>query len=71
MIKSNYKEIYEQIVKILEELNVDIEELSPCEIYLNYLNYKLSYIERILYNLAEKINFIENRCDKNRKEIYK
>ncbi|CCC81253.1 hypothetical protein [Thermoproteus tenax] len=71
MIKSNYKKIYEQIIKILEELNVDIEELSPCEIYLNYLNYKLSYIERILYNLMEKINFIENRCDKNRKEIYK
>lgn len=71
MIKSNYKKIYEQIIKILEELNVDIEELSPCEIYLNYLNYKLSYIERILYNLVEKINFIENRCDKNRKEIYK
>jgi hypothetical protein len=55
----------------LRALGVDVKELEPCEIYFNYLNYKLSYIERTVYEIREKIIFIEKLKYLNRKEMHK
>ncbi len=67
----DFEETLKKVVSALKLIGVEIDELEPCSIYLKYLNYKLTYIEKILYILQEKIIYIENICRKNRKEIYK
>ncbi|MGC8582206.1 MAG: hypothetical protein ACP5I3_01610 [Thermoproteus sp.] len=64
-------EIIKQIINALKILGVDIDEMETCEIYFNYLNYKLSYIEKTLNEIKEKIIFIENLKCLNRKEMHK
>lgn len=66
-----FEEILRKVTAALRHIGVDIDELEPCVIYLKYLNHKLTYIERVLYSLQEKIIFIENICRKNRKETHK
>lgn len=70
-MSDEFKEYVERIKAILKSLGVDVEELEPCLIYLNYLNYKLAYIERNIYELREKIIFLENLTKMNRKETHK
>lgn len=70
-MSGEFKEYIERIKAILKNLGVEIDELEPCLIYLNYLNYKLAYIERNIYELREKIIFLENLTKMNRKETHK
>ncbi|AEA11731.1 hypothetical protein TUZN_0233 [Thermoproteus uzoniensis 768-20] len=64
-------EVIKQIINTLKILGIDIDEMETCEIYFNYLNYKLSYIEKTLDEIKEKIIFIENLKCLNRKEMHK
>jgi hypothetical protein len=65
------EEMIKRVAAALRALGVDVKELEPCEIYFNYLNYKLSYIERTVYEIREKIIFIEKLKYLNRKEMHK
>lgn len=66
-----YKEVLNKIRAILKSLGIDIDEVEPCLIYQKYLIHKLAYIEKLIYELQEKIIYIEKLNEKKIKEIHK
>lgn len=60
----------EAVISVLRALGVEVDELEPCSIYLNFILNKLSYIESLLYDIREKIYLLEYKCNKKIKESY-
>lgn len=56
---------------LLKSLGIEVDEMEPCILYLNYLKNKLSYIELKIYELENKIDVLEIKCFKKVKESYK
>jgi len=59
------------IEKVLRLLGLKIDELTPCDIYINYFMQYMADIEREIYNIKSKISYLEERCFTNIKEINK
>ncbi|MCC6031487.1 MAG: hypothetical protein LM566_01060 [Pyrobaculum sp.] len=59
------------IEKVLRLLGLKIDELTPCDIYINYFMRYIADIEREIYNIKSKISYLEERCFTNIKEINK
>nr|KJR73315.1 MAG: hypothetical protein TU35_06630 [Thermoproteus sp. AZ2] len=60
----------EAVISVLRALGVEVDELEPCTIYLNFILKKLSYIESLLYDIREKLYLLEYKCNKKIKESY-
>lgn len=61
----------DNLEKILAALGLKIDKLQPCDIYINYCMKNLSELERKIYELKSKINYLQEACFKNIKEINK
>jgi hypothetical protein len=59
------------IEKVLRLLGLKIDELTPCDIYINYFMRYIADIEREIYNIKSRISYLEERCFTNIKEINK
>jgi hypothetical protein len=59
------------VEKVLRLLGLKIDELAPCDIYINYFMQYIANIEREIYNIKSKINYLEERCLTNIREINK
>ncbi|MCI4447208.1 MAG: hypothetical protein JHC20_04765 [Pyrobaculum sp.] len=59
------------IEKVLRLLGLKIDELTTCDIYINYFMQYIADIEREIYNIKSKISYLEERCFTNIKEINK
>jgi len=59
------------IEKVLRLLGLKIDELTPCDIYINYFMQYIANIEREIYNIKSKISYLEEICFTNIKEINK
>jgi hypothetical protein len=59
------------VEKVLRLLGLKIDELTPCDIYINYFLRYIADIEREIYNIKSKISYLEERCFTNIKEINK
>jgi hypothetical protein len=59
------------IEKVLRLLGLKIDELTSCDIYINYFMRYIADIEREIYNIKSKISYLEERCFTNIKEINK
>ncbi|WP_148682343.1 hypothetical protein [Pyrobaculum neutrophilum] len=57
--------------KIVRLLGLEIKELSPCDIYINYFMKYIAELERRISHLREKIDYLERTCSKNVKETNK
>ncbi len=59
------------VEKVLRLLGLKIDELAPCDIYINYFMRYIADIEREIYNIKSKISYLEERCFTNIIEINK
>jgi hypothetical protein len=59
------------VEKVLRLLGLKIDELTPCDIYINYFMQYIANIEREIYNIKSKISYLEEWCLTNIKEINK
>lgn len=61
----------DNVEKILKLLGLEKKELAPCDIYINYFMQYIASIERKITELKGKIEYLEDICFKNVKEINK
>jgi len=61
----------DDIEKVLKLLGLEIDELNPCDIYINYFMQYIASIEREIHAIKSKIRYLEHICFKNVKEINK
>ncbi|MFN3804051.1 MAG: hypothetical protein ACK4SY_03250 [Pyrobaculum sp.] len=54
----------DNIEKIVKLLGLKIEELAPCDIYVNYFMQYLADLERRVAELKNKVEFLERTCKK-------
>jgi len=52
---------FEKVVKLL---GLRVDELSPCDIYVNYFLQYLANIEAKIYDLKNKVEYLERVCEK-------
>ncbi|AET32124.1 MAG: hypothetical protein ACPL3C_03965 [Pyrobaculum sp.] len=61
----------DSVEKILKLLGLEKDELAPCDIYINYFMQYIASIERKISELKSKVEYLEDICFKNVKEINK
>jgi len=52
---------FEKVVKLL---GLRVDELAPCDIYVNYFLQYLANIEAKIYDLKNKVEYLERVCEK-------
>jgi len=55
---------FEKVVKLL---GLRVDQLSPCDIYVNYFLQYLANIEAKIYDLKNKVEYLERVCAKRDK----
>jgi len=55
---------FEKVVKLL---GLRVDELAPCDIYVNYFLQYLANIEAKIYDLKSKVEYLERVCAKRDK----
>jgi len=55
---------FEKVVKLL---GLRVDELAPCDIYVNYFLQYLANIEAKIYDLENKVEYLERVCAKRDK----
>jgi len=55
---------FEKVVKLL---GLRVDELAPCDIYVNYFLQYLANIEAKIYDLKNKVEYLERVCAKRDK----
>jgi len=55
---------FEKVVKLL---GLRVDELAPCDIYVNYFLQYLANIEAKIYDLKNKVEYLERACEKRDK----
>lgn len=61
----------DNLEKVLTALGLRVDKLQSCDIYINYCMKNLSELERKICELKSKINYLQEVCFKNIKEINK
>jgi hypothetical protein len=61
----------DNIEKIIRLLGLEKDKLAPCDIYINYFMQYIANIERKISELKSKVEYLEDICFKNTKEINK
>ncbi|MCX8137330.1 hypothetical protein [Pyrobaculum aerophilum] len=61
----------DNIEKILRALGLKKDEITSCDIYINYFMQYLASIERKIAELKSKVDYLEEKCFKNDKETNK
>jgi len=55
---------FEKVVKLL---GLRVDQLAPCDIYVNYFLQYLANIEAKIYDLKNKVEYLERVCAKRDK----
>jgi len=50
--------------KVVKLLGLRVDELAPCDIYVNYFLQYLANIEAKIYDLKNKVEYLERVCEK-------
>ncbi|HII46612.1 hypothetical protein [Pyrobaculum aerophilum] len=58
----------DNIEKILRALGLKKDEITSCDIYINYFMQYLASIERKIAELKSKVDYLEEKCIKNGEE---
>jgi len=53
--------------KVIKLLGLRVDELAPCDIYVNYFLQYLANIEAKIYDLRNKVEYLERVCTKRDK----
>lgn len=56
------------IEKILKILGLKIDEITNCDIYINYFMQYIANIEREIFDIKNKLEYLEERCSQTSKK---